>query len=199
MVKHKRGKTKKGFTLAEVLIVAAVLATLATISVLGYNGVQRNARNSQTIQVARKWQDLLKVYFSKNPQIELAGVNPSKEGICMGEAANFPATDGFAAGECIKTTTAGRTGITNSEVYQKVSLVSEASGLTSTVTVSSDSETIKYRGVYYKGDLTYVLEGEDTPCVLTTLYTYSENGATWCYLKVSDQDSQMIVYPSDFN
>ena len=53
-------KTKKGFTLVELLVVIAILAVLASVSVIGYLGFVEKARNSDAVTELAQVRELLR-------------------------------------------------------------------------------------------------------------------------------------------
>ena len=58
------------------------------------------ARNTQTIQVARQWINILNSYFAYTPSFDINNATPWN-GLCIGSPADYPATDDFAEGECV--------------------------------------------------------------------------------------------------
>lgn len=93
----------KGFTIVELLVVVVVIAILATITIVAYNGIQQHARTVAILSAVDTWQ--------KNIQLDAVTYTPPGSGVaesywqCMGRAASdFPAQNGFLAGECITQT-----------------------------------------------------------------------------------------------
>lgn len=89
-------RNKNGFTIVELLIVIVVIAILAAIAIVAYMGVQERARTSAVSSAVNQWIKVLKL----NQASGSTGLDESIAG-CLGSSAqDFPATDGFAAGEC---------------------------------------------------------------------------------------------------
>lgn len=93
--------TKKGFTIVELLIVVVVIAILAAISIVAYTGIRERAVTAAYTSAAEQWHRFLEA------ERALTGTLPLTTGnvyACLGSsAADFPAADGFAAGECVMT------------------------------------------------------------------------------------------------
>lgn len=86
----------RGFTIVEILVVVVVISILASITVVAYNGVQTRAVNSQILSAVTGWEKVLKLYKVNKGALPLSDYN------CLANAsANFPASTGLAAGECM--------------------------------------------------------------------------------------------------
>ncbi len=85
---------RAGFTLIELLIVIVVISILASITVVAYNGVTKRAEASAQRALINQW--------TQQVDIALTLGNTFSPGYsCLGSStADFPAADGFAAGEC---------------------------------------------------------------------------------------------------
>ena len=59
-MKKLLNKTKKGFTLVELLVVIAILAVLASVSVIGYLGFTTKARNSNAMTELAQVREVLR-------------------------------------------------------------------------------------------------------------------------------------------
>ena len=96
--------SRSGFTIVELLITIVVIAILATISVVAYNGAQERARTSAVQSAVSQWNKLILLANSTNDRAFKAGTSfgPGITARCLGRsAADFPAKDGFMAGECM--------------------------------------------------------------------------------------------------
>lgn len=58
-------RTKKGFTLIEMLIVIAIIGILSSIVLVGLGPVQRRGRDARRISDLRQVQNALELYFNK--------------------------------------------------------------------------------------------------------------------------------------
>ncbi len=93
----KQSLGAKGFTIVELLIVVVVIAILATISVVAFRGIQEQARTASVAAAVDQWQKLIMNEVAKGVAF------PATATYCLGSsAADFPAGDGFAAGECFQ-------------------------------------------------------------------------------------------------
>lgn len=63
---HLRGKTQKGFTIVELLIVIVVIGILAAITIVAYNGVQARANDTTRIDGIAKIRKALELYKIDN-------------------------------------------------------------------------------------------------------------------------------------
>jgi type II secretory pathway pseudopilin PulG len=59
-------RRRRGFTLAEIIIIIAVLALLCTLGVVGYSMAQRRAQNARQIDDIKNVESLLEVYSSQH-------------------------------------------------------------------------------------------------------------------------------------
>lgn len=95
----RRGQTT-GFTIVELLIVIVVIGILAAITVVAYNGIQQRAKTSAILGSVDAWEKIVRVEATKT-----SPVNDGTYYQCLGRSASeFPAGDGFVAGECYKYT-----------------------------------------------------------------------------------------------
>lgn len=88
--------SRKGFTIVELLIVIVVIAVLAAISVVAFNGIQQRAKAASYVTALNQWQKLLAM--SK----EITGSYPSTGGFEACLSASYPASDGYSANQCFR-------------------------------------------------------------------------------------------------
>lgn len=87
-----------GFTIVELLIVIVVIAILATVTVVAYNGIQEKATTSKLAAAVNVYVKTIGLHKAEN------GTMPyptTEQTFCLGTMADYPAKDGFAAGECV--------------------------------------------------------------------------------------------------
>ena len=102
--------SKKAFTVVELLIVVIVIAILATVTIVAYNGVQKKSQTALYADAAAKIQDNLQLLDSKGKSAEVfnsTGLVPDGAYVftaCIGAPSDFPAVNGFEAGECFRQT-----------------------------------------------------------------------------------------------
>jgi len=143
-------RRESGFTIVELLIVVVVIAILAAITVTAYSGVQERAKTSVINDAASSWAKILQMQIAQGAAISL---NAS----CLGRSAtDFPAKDGFAAGECLQ---AFEDGVKTASVEYKATALADWKGgdtipngllpVTSTsFTASGKSYVYKSRGIW---------------------------------------------------
>jgi type II secretory pathway pseudopilin PulG len=123
----------------ELLIVIIVIAILATVSVVAYNGIQRRAGTIAYTNAARDTEQYIRINevtgdFQRHPstseeELQAAGYLiafillgalgiPSPGGDCIGNIADYPATQDFEEGECYRITTTDTNGETLTEGYK---------------------------------------------------------------------------------
>lgn len=97
---------QSGFTLVELLIVIIVIAILATISIVAYRGLRERAVTVAYTVAVDQWDKFLIA------EAAMTGSLPGTASfVCAGRSASdFPAEDGFAAGECFRMTPTGGSG-----------------------------------------------------------------------------------------
>lgn len=94
-------KTVSGFTIVELLIVIVVITVLATISIIAYTGIRERATTAAYSSAVVQWDRFLHAEIAVADTVPMPA-NPNAV-TCLGRsAADFPAQDGFAAGECLQ-------------------------------------------------------------------------------------------------
>ena len=105
-----------GFTIVELLIVIVVIAILAAITLVSYSNISRSAKDAQQLATIDAWQKSLMAVASQG-----GSVSDSAQAQCLGTASDYPAADGFAAGECLTVTGSG---VNSSVSYSAASFTS---------------------------------------------------------------------------
>lgn len=80
-------------------MVVAVIGTLAGLALVSYSGIQNRAYEAKATTIVKAYETALKIYRTQH------GNYPDYAGsgggwVCLGRASQYPARDGFAAGEC---------------------------------------------------------------------------------------------------
>lgn len=92
----------RGFTIVELLIVIVVVGVLASITTVAYNGISDRATAARAAETASAYIKAFELYY--NTYGTYPDISPLKDGsltnYCLGKTADFPAGDGFAAGQC---------------------------------------------------------------------------------------------------
>src|SRR6476620_9767500 len=95
---------KSGFTIVELLIVIVVIGVLAGVTVIAFKGVSDRAQASKVGSAVASFAKILELYKAQNgsyPDPGTAAPNMA----CIGQVTDYPAKDGFGAGECDTDTT----------------------------------------------------------------------------------------------
>lgn len=96
MKQHDRiMRTRAGFTIVELLVVIVVIGILSSVSVVAFTGVSKRAQASAQKATIKNW--------IQNIDLKIAqgAVFPAEGYSCIGSGAtDFPAANGFAAGQC---------------------------------------------------------------------------------------------------
>lgn len=104
--KSKIGKIiTTGFTIVELLIVIVVIGILASITILAYNGIQKRAIDTRRVSAIDAVEKALHIYKAQHGTFPIDWVtsvdfNTTSPLTCIGEMSDYPARDGFKAGEC---------------------------------------------------------------------------------------------------
>jgi len=134
----------RGFTIVELLIVIVVIGILAAITIVAYNGIQQRATTAAVTSAVDQWEKIIRM------ELALQGDFAQMVGGCLGRSAeDFPQTDEFAAGECLKENGAS---IDTSVSYDGDAFngwtVDRPAGDLPKTTTRIDSISIKSRGIY---------------------------------------------------
>ena len=92
-------RKQHGFTIVELLIVIVVIGVLTSLTAVAYSGVQKRATTSVISAAAVQWEKLL----TQESTVARSLTDPGTGfyHTCLGRSINdFPAEDGFLAGEC---------------------------------------------------------------------------------------------------
>jgi prepilin-type N-terminal cleavage/methylation domain-containing protein len=79
---YKLMKSRRGFTIVELLIVIVVIAILAAITIVAYNGIQTRAENTKTTQAVAQYVKAIHAYAISNDTYPIEVSYP-----CLGTAA----------------------------------------------------------------------------------------------------------------
>lgn len=88
-----------GFTIVELLIVIVVIAILAAVTVTAFNGVSNRAQASKAGSAVASFQKLLEMHKAQHGGYPDPGTGAPNMA-CVGQVSDYPAADGFDAGEC---------------------------------------------------------------------------------------------------
>jgi len=76
-------KTKKGFTLVELLVVVAIIGILAAIGIVAITGARVRARDAKRVADIKSLQSALELYYTDKASY------PSGSGLTLGDVANI--------------------------------------------------------------------------------------------------------------
>ncbi len=92
---------QQAFTIVELLIVIVVIGILAAIVIVTFSGIQDRAYNAKALSVANAYEKALQLYkIDTGSYPSYANDANADVWVCLGTPAQYPAKDGFAAGEC---------------------------------------------------------------------------------------------------
>lgn len=95
-------KSRRAFTLVELLIVIVVIAILAAIAIVAYNGIQQRAEAQKVEATVMNYVKTLELYRAAHGQWPTPPSDYLYGAICLGRTADYPAADGFEAGQCFQ-------------------------------------------------------------------------------------------------
>lgn len=102
MTKQTWAQARRGFTIAELLIVITVIAIIAAIVTVSYNGITASSREAAYISDLKKYSDIIE------SELALAKAGPYSSSLpqlvaytCLGAPESYPATERFTAGSCV--------------------------------------------------------------------------------------------------
>lgn len=98
-------KTKKGFTLVELLVVIAILAILATVSVVGYTSFIQSANESVAMQELTQIREALRAEDINNKEIDLSDGITVADGVESAKVEDFIDTLGLEGKVTVTATT----------------------------------------------------------------------------------------------
>lgn len=146
---------QKGFTIVEMLVVILVIAILAAITIVAYNNVQERAKNSQWAAVAAAWVKVVQLAKVNSGSLPVSGSYFT----CLGN--NFPAKDGFAANECVRTSPSTFNGTVNTSFMTTLAQNSGATLPDSNLSTIYTYDPVAAQGSYIRG-IVYNFASTDT-------------------------------------
>jgi len=151
--------SRKGFTLVELLIVIVVIGVLATIVMVAYGNVGKKANYAKMSTDVTSYVNLMKMWKAEfSTTSEPYPLTTLPNGVvampfCMGDVSQYPAADGFAAGECAYYT--GVSIVVNDDINSKLLQVASQLPSASFPAFSFDAGgglIIHVRGIIYQVD-----------------------------------------------
>ncbi|MGF1483778.1 MAG: type II secretion system protein [Opitutales bacterium] len=64
---NKRVRTRKGFTLVEIMIVVVIIGLLAAMAIPAFQVIRQNSQTARFVSDLRVFRDALEMYITKNP------------------------------------------------------------------------------------------------------------------------------------
>ena len=178
-------KRAGGFTIVELLIVIVVIGILAAIVIIAFNGIQIRAYEAKALSIVNAYEKGLKMYKAEKGRYpSYTNDNMSNVWVCLGSADQYPARDGFAAGQC--ETWSGPTVVTDEGFVNELRTVMGPP-------VSGELPVIDYgsgraRGVMYHAagqSIDYYMKGTGAcPRGVKTI----DNGNTRCVIHIDTAD-----------
>lgn len=86
---NARARSRKGFTIVELIVVIVVIGILAAITIVSYRGVQQRAMNASIIAEFKSWKDAFRSYYAVFGRFPTM---PADSHYCLGT--------GFPGGKC---------------------------------------------------------------------------------------------------
>jgi len=171
-------KSINGFTIIELLIVIVVIGILAAITMVTYNGLQERAYAAKAAAIMDGYVKIFEMYRNDNGKYPLQG--EVSDAICLGTAADFPASAPFNDNECAISTYDGSTyrdtvSESLNDLLSPYVSTMPASQLP-VVSSTSNGEDFHIRGVIYYSQVYYT---DDQPV---------PGGAWFIYYVKKDQD-----------
>lgn len=187
-------KKNNGFTIVELLIVVVVIAILAAIIIVSYSGIQNRAKNAQFLAAFDTYEKVIRsvnINDGSYPDAHIGGAITQR---CLGDAASYPQTGIFNAGECFKADINGSMVVLaeidpllNNRMLKEISTLPRASYDTNTIV--SGNFTYYIRGILYTdstyipnvpAELMFVLSNPDTQCGRGQKLVDSSTSLTTC-------------------
>lgn len=168
-------KSKRGFTVVELIIAIAVIGILAAIVTVSYKSITTRARNTDTAETIKKYVDALVIYHAKNGKYPTGNADNKT---CLGV--------GYPGGTCWK-----------GEISENASFTNELKSVYGSGFPVTANKSLGLKGAWFKAAATgltnmldgqpedfvvYSVEGNDTKCPVgplasdgndTNIFTYS--------------------------
>ena len=186
-------KTRKqyGFTIVELLIVIVVIAVLAAVTVVAYTGISDRAAASKKLSIASQYAKMLEMYKLDNGSYPSSVADNADPETCLGGAQDYPAGDGYAAGDCLHS--ADNTYRVGSSTALNTALAKYATYPASTYpTTMLGSESWRgFRYAYFatstkEARIEWIVKGNDTKlCGPANATIWASTGTVWCVMRLS--------------
>ena len=182
----------RGFTIVELLIVIVVIAILASITVVAYNGISDRSQASRKLTIASQYARLLEMYKVDNGKYpdSISDSYPSGGETCLGTAQDYPAKDGYNAGDCLHS--ADNTYLVGDSSALRTAL-SKYGSLPSASYPTTMNGTESWRGFRYvyfgpsngEARVEWIYKGTDTSQCGRAIPSTTGVGTVWCVLRLS--------------